>query len=284
MKKLKKQTHNKHKFIICFNKFIIMGSNFSSGIGIDSIQFIDENITYLLFQAPLSNDCAIRNLALEKNHHLKNINGFSTLEIKPESEKAKKILIFSHGNGCDILGMKKYLKNLADNLGITVVCYDYTGYGLSKGKPSEENCNLALESVINYYKNMYDESEITLVGQSLGTGVVSHYISKNNWKTPVILISPYKSIPRVICDIPYVESCFRHNTFSTIYNIKNIKCPLKIFHGLSDDVISCYHGKYIADNMPNKTFDPTFYPNTGHNDILEALTFQDYSKVIFYNK
>lgn len=260
-----------------------MGSTVSSSIGIDSIGSVDNNITYLIFQAPTKNAIGIRNLAFNQNHTLRDIDGFSTLEIKPRVELTKKVLIFSHGNGCDILGMSNYLESLANNLGITVVCYDYTGYGLSEGRPSEENCYLAIKTVISFYRRSYLEKDIILVGQSLGTGVVSNYISTNNWLSPVILISPYKSIPRVICDTSCVESSFKHNTFSTVYKLNKIKCPVKIFHGKADKVIDCSHGEYIFNHLPIKTFSPTYYDGIGHNDILGVISLNELREVIHSN-
>jgi pimeloyl-ACP methyl ester carboxylesterase len=255
-----------------------MGSTFS--FGIDSFQSVDDTVTYLVFQPPQSDKIVLRNLAFKNNYVLRNIDGFSTLEIKPNIIKINKILIFSHGNASDILTMSIYMENLANKLGITTVCYDYTGYGLSEGRPSEEQCYEALNAVIKFYRRAYMENEITLVGQSLGTGVVTHYISTHEWKTPVILISPYKSIPRVICDTSCAESSFKHNTFSTIYKLGNVKCPVKIFHGKSDEVIDCSHSEYIYEKLQIKTFEPTYYENIGHNDILNVITSNDYLNVI----
>lgn len=67
-----------------------MGSIFSSGFGIDSINCVDETITQLIFQAPTGNNLEIQNLALIKNNILTYINGFSTLEITPEHKFKKK--------------------------------------------------------------------------------------------------------------------------------------------------------------------------------------------------
>ena len=49
------------------------------------------------------------------------------------------------------------------------------------------------------------ESQITLIGQSLGTGIVVEYCKKTNWKNPIILLSPYKSIVRVQYDPHWLD-------------------------------------------------------------------------------
>lgn len=65
---------------------------------------------------------------------------------------------------------------------MTSVSYDYIGYGMSEGEPSEENCLKSLSLVVDYYNN-YKE---LLIGQSLGTGVVVDYVSTNEWTLPII--------------------------------------------------------------------------------------------------
>jgi hypothetical protein len=49
------------------------------------------------------------------------------------------------------------------------------------------------KNVVKKYKELgYD---LTLVGQSIGTGPTIDLVSKYKWKNPVILISPYISLP-----------------------------------------------------------------------------------------
>ena len=226
-----------------------MGSMFS--IGVDSISCIDDTITDSLFRPPQRNRRMITELSLKNNYKLREIEGISTLEINPRNKKYNKLLIFSHGNGTDILGMSSYLESLANGIGLQVVCYDYPGYGLSEGRPSEGKCFEAIDNVINFYRNFYSSKDILLVGQSLGTGVVMHFLATNDWTSPAILISPYKSIPRVIYDVP-LECSFRHNTFSTIYKLENITAPIKIFHGKSDELISYTHSQDIYEKLKIK--------------------------------
>ncbi len=51
-----------------------MGSMFSN-IGIDSLNSVDDTITYLLFCAPTGNNDRIRNLQFKRGHTLRNIDG-----------------------------------------------------------------------------------------------------------------------------------------------------------------------------------------------------------------
>ena len=253
-----------------------MGIFFSSleSCGIDSMSCTDDVITALLFMPPTDTKQEIRNMSQYNKCKLHNIqskdkNIISTIEVHPKKQSAvNKVVIFSHGNASDIYTFYNYLKYFSDTYVVLVVCYDYIGYGLSsEKKPSEEGCRESLEAVASYYVEKYGANNVVLVGQSLGTGVVVDYAMENEWSSAILLISPYKSIPRVIVDIP-IESSFRHNTFKSLYKIDSLICPVKIVHGKSDELIPAHHGQYLYDKLTNKSLAPYFVENAGHNDVL----------------
>ena len=164
---------------------------------------------------------------------------------KPDiSNGSEKYIVWTHGNSDNLCFMVPYLQQLQDDLNIGFIVFDYQGYGCSKGTPSENKCYDDIETVMNYainYLNI-DKKNLFLVGQSLGTGIVVHYSNKNSWTTPIILISPYKTIVKVIFD----SSCVRPiDKFQTENKIENLKCPVKIIHGKEDDLIKIKHG--LAD-------------------------------------
>jgi len=156
--------------------------------------------------------------------------------------------------------------------------YYYPSYGLSTGELNEFTCYQCLEDVIKYYKT-YTEN-ILLVGQSLGTGIVVDYVSKNQWTNPIILISPYKSIPKIITDYDWIEYLICKNKFASYLKISNANCSIKIFHGISDELINHTHSLELYNLMPNKKFKPTLFNNCGHNDILNKISFNEYKQIL----
>lgn len=255
----------------------------SISIGIDSLKFVQNIIQPILYPKPQTQEKLIKDLELNPRTKLYFIgnkkHGLITCFCEIKSNKlTDKVLIFSHGNGCDIYSMYSYLKSLADNLDVNVVCYDYPSYGLSKGELNEHTCYRSLHDVIWYYKNQ--TTKILLVGQSLGTGIVVDYISKNNWTQPVVLISPYKLIVKVITQINFIESLIVKNRFDTWNKISKCKCPIKIFHGKSDKVIEVSHGIDLYGKLPNKLLSAHFFSNCGHNDILNRISLENWTKLI----
>jgi pimeloyl-ACP methyl ester carboxylesterase len=207
------------------------------------------------------------NFPFNQNDYIEEV---SVMKIRPIIDNhPNKVIIFSHGNSSNIYTKAPYLKRLSDLLCINIICYDYPSYGDTNGLPTEKNCveclNIVIEDTLNYYKN------IILVGQSLGTGIVIDYVSNHKWLSPILLISPYKSIPRVITDNSIADSFTSQHCYQSIDKISNAICPIKIVHGEKDTLIPMSHANDLYILVANKQFLPTFIPDTGHNDILGKI-------------
>ena len=55
-------------------------------------------------------------------------------------------LLFSHGNAVDLGQMSSFYVGLSARLGVNILSYDYSGYGASKGKPTEKNTYADIEA------------------------------------------------------------------------------------------------------------------------------------------
>tara|TARA_B110000971_G_C20038806_1_gene516186 strand:+ start:5317 stop:6096 length:780 start_codon:yes stop_codon:yes gene_type:complete len=252
--------------------------------GLDSLKSVDDIITNVLYHPPAVNKELMYRIT--DRHNVKSLNvtknhvSINVLEVRPESnvEIKKNLIIFSHGNATNNFLMFDYCNTLANALGILVCSYDYPQYGLSKGKLNEKSCCTALKIVIDHYVSL--DFKITLVAQSIGTGVLIDYISKNDWTESIILISPYMSIPSVITNTTFIDCIIKQNRYDSITKIQKVKCKVKIFHGVNDEIINIYHAKMLYGNLRNKSIPPSWLPNCGHNDILLKITAQDYINVI----
>lgn len=260
-----------------------MGGFFS----IDSFSCSKNVINDMVFSPP--NPPSIKSFYdLEKSNDKIKIKKFKTndghyvfgIEITPNINKyISKVLIFSHGNGEDVYQNFNLMKILSNTLGITVLAYDYPGYGLSTGTATENNCYESLDVVIQYYQLL--NKKILLVGRSLGSGVtVECAVRQNNWKYPIILISAYKSIPRVILDYP-IESTISHFKFESIYKVDKLKCPVKLIHGTDDNLIPYTHSEDLYVRISNKKYPPTYINGAGHNNIFDfAESISEIKKVV----
>ena len=243
---------------------------------------IEDKVNELVFQPPQLDPT---NIKMDNIIFITyNNNTVPILHLKPII--GNKYIIWSHGNASNIHTMEPYLLELHNHLKVGIIAYDYQGYGLSNGQVSESNCYHDLEATVNFVLNQLGikQSDITLIGQSLGTGVVIDYLAKHDWFSPAILISPYKSISRVVTE-PSSISCISYladplDKFKSCTKITKVKCPIRIIHGTQDTLIDISHAKYLYDQLPDKSLTPIWIKRAGHNDILNKIKLRHIKEVI----
>jgi pimeloyl-ACP methyl ester carboxylesterase len=253
-----------------------MGNIFGYKLGIDSIASVDDFVTERVFQPPVRSDFILQTIsdANCETFFLKTVTGEDIHVFRYTIPGSNKLVIFSHGNASDVNTFSQYVAWFAKKYQVNAVVYDYPGYGQSSSTPSEENCYDAIDAVVNFYKERFDVKNIILIGQSLGTGITIHYAVQKKWTTPIVLISPYKSISRVVYDSwcsSAIDSAFSHNMFVSIDKVSKMKCSAKIYHGTHDTVIDISHGKDLYHKLPDKRFTPEWIDGANHGSILSAI-------------
>ena len=113
------------------------------------------------------------------------------------------------------------------------IAYDYPGYGLSTGTPSEESCYESIDTVYQYLLNELGRSpeRILIWGRSLGTGP-SCYLASQQKVGGIILETPFTSAFRTVTEIPLLPWDY----FNNLEHAKLISCPSLIIHGEWDEV------------------------------------------------
>ena len=89
-------------------------------------------------------------------------------------------LIVSHGNALDAAMFVPFGRRLRDTLGVNIVLYDYSGYGVSTGRASVRNVYADLEAVVDWCvaSRHADPKRIVLYGQSIGSAPTCRYAAK----------------------------------------------------------------------------------------------------------
>jgi len=191
----------------------------------------------------------------------------ATLETHP-------VIIVCHGNACDIGHMEDFGKTLCQSCACHVVLYEYPGYGLSIGSPSENSCMNGLINVIDHLNQQMaiPIQNMIFYGQSIGSGIAAFgykYCKITFKQSPagLVLISPYLSIKTLGKDILSTSYVPILDRLDTRENIKYCDTGLLIMHGDQDEVIPVNHGKELYDiaKCPVKTLD--IIENVGHDYI-----------------
>jgi abhydrolase domain-containing protein 17 len=215
---------------------------------------------------------------------------------KSEKRKAKKksnppYILWSHGNGCDLIESYPVMRALHSELGghVGIIMYDYEGYGLSSGNCRETNCYRDLELMVDYCTSKLEipKDRLFLLGHSLGTGVVVDYVSshKSDWKTPIILLSPYKTISRVMVDPHWMDLITNTlinsiDRFTSIDKIGEIDTPIIIYHGMKDALITYKHSVELR-NANKKRTTLVLLKKATHNDILTHIDPKEIWNIVF---
>lgn len=160
-----------------------------------------------------------------------------------QSDSSKGLVFYLHGNaGCiDSWGNCADVYT-ANNYDLFIL--DYRGFGKSQGRiSSEKQLYRDIQIVYDSLKTRYNEKNIVIVGYSIGTGLATHLAATNNPKT-LILQAPYFNLPDLAHKyIKIIPSFLIRYKLRTNRYIKEVKCPVTIFHGNRDEVI--YTGSSI---------------------------------------
>lgn len=174
-------------------------------------------------------------------------------------------LLYSHGNAEDI-GHSMQLFEQWNALGLGVVAYDYPGYGLSPGRPSEKSAQNALKHLWDHLlQSGTPSSSIVIVGRSIGSGP-SVWLAEKKQAAGLILISPLKSVYQVAFPLPF--PLFPRDRFPSIRRMPRIDTPLLVIHGENDEVIPAHHGKALYQASAASDKNLIIIPETRHNDLF----------------
>ncbi len=179
---------------------------------------------------------------------------------------SKGVILYLHGNR----GSNRRCLRQAEmfmGMGYDLFMPDYRGYGKSDGNIESEKQLLSdVQQVYDYLSARYDESQITIVGYSLGTGMAS-YLAAHNDPARLCLIAPYTSFidlknqwTRLIPDF-LVKYPLNNEKY-----LAKVSCPVQLFHGTEDEVIPYQSSEVLSQLSP--AIQLTTLDQTGHRRAI----------------
>ncbi|WP_299526352.1 alpha/beta hydrolase [Winogradskyella sp.] len=191
-----------------------------------------------------------------------------------KAEHSKGVILYFHGNAGDLSRWGKITAYfVARNYDVLVM--DYRTYGKSTGKLTEAAFYKDAQYCYDYLLQQYSESEITLYGRSLGTGLASYLASNNNPKQ-LILETPYYSILDVAKHrFPMfpVKPLLKYR-FPTYEYLPEARCPITIIHGTDDNVVPYTSGKKLSE-LGIHNMDFVTVQGGNHNNLVEFEAYHD---------
>jgi abhydrolase domain-containing protein 17 len=171
------------------------------------------------------------------------------------------LILFSHGNAENIEQGMDFLRALRD-AGFSVLAYDYSGYGLSTGRPTERAAYADADAAYAWLTRRGVPPERIIVhGRSLGGAVAADLASRR----PIgrlVLESTFTSAYRVARLHPWIP----FDRFRTADKLPRVTAPVLVIHGTDDEVIRFWHGErlYALARGPKRRF---WVPGATHNDL-----------------
>ena len=164
-------------------------------------------------------------------------------------DRPRAVILFSHGNGGNLSHRADTARILNELVGVSVMLYDYRGYGRSEGRPNEqgimEDARAAREWLAQ--RERIAPEDIVLVGRSLG-GAVAVDLAQDGARG-LILESTFTSIPDM-ASVHYPWLPFRRlirNRFDSAQKIGNYHGPLLQSHGKADRIVPFEIGQRLHE-------------------------------------
>lgn len=196
----------------------------------------------------------------------------------------KNVVLYNHGNRDHL----QFYWDRAEHfyaMGFNVFIYDYEGYGMSEGEPTESAIYADATAAYEYLKSVrgFSDGQITVYGFSLG-GAPSTYLAASIF-TPhrLILEAPFASASSLtqsgtLLDLP--GTFVMEGTYNNAERIRANIAPLLVLHGTDDTFIDLEkNGKVIYNNaVSEKQF--IAVKGAGHSTIPSTMGVETYRQTV----
>lgn len=259
-----------------------------------------------LFMCPRLNEPLVNSILFHPNHREQHDQWMMTISnVKAEEvsipvgdavvnglfykvDGAPDVVLFSHGNASDINNRFPKIKAMID-CGISVLAYDYRGYGKSTGEPSIkgviEDGTAAYDFLTN--QKYYTAQNIVLYGESVGTGVSTEIARKRECKAIILesgFTSPERRAKEKISFLNlYPSFLMMDPTLDNLDYARGKHPPLLLFAGKLDTMIPSDHSETIFAQATEPK-ELVIGPNSSHNDFSQDWKLYTSSLEAFIKK
>ncbi len=179
--------------------------------------------------------------------------------------------LFAHGNAGHLADRAYTARMLAQDMGVSVLMFDYRGYGRSEGSPNEVGVLADARAARAWLAKRagIDERDVVLMGESIGGAVMVDLAADG--ARGLILENTFTSVPDVAAHhYPWLPvRLLIQSQFDSANKITRYHGPLLQCHGDADEIVPLEFGERLfqAANEP-KQF--VLIPGGNHNDGRRA--------------
>ncbi len=155
------------------------------------------------------------------------------------------LLLWFHGNGGNITGRAPMAAELARR-GISVLLFDYRGYGKSEGTPAEEALYDDSEAAYEFAAARFDD--IALYGESLG-GPYAASVARHHRVRCVVIENSFPSLREIGNAVYPPFGWFAPFAMNTAGWLNEARVPVLVIHGRRDQVIPFRLGMRLFEKL-----------------------------------
>ena len=203
---------------------------------------------------------------LFKNSNGTELNGWF---LTPKSGTPEITILHLHGNEGNLLTQYKAVAPLVKN-GFQIFLFDYSGFGFSEGKATQQNILVDALSAVDFVKSRLETKQTKLViyGQSAGGHLASVVAEKKKSLIDGLIIEGAFSSPKDIAaytlkkkiGLGFIGRALTKSDYDALTSIKKFQKPVLIIHSKEDKEVPFYMSQKLYNHANNPK---QFYPITG---------------------
>lgn len=182
----------------------------------------------------------------------------------------KQCLIHFYAGNENLAKMGSFIETCRDH-GLSVLMFDYRGYGASRGRPRESAFYSDAELIYDWLRERYPEYQAIVSGRALGTAVAI-YLAQHRDVQGLILFSPFTNMMEVVSDVfPKDEIVIEEAmpfVFDNLERIRKVKCPILLVTGSQDATVPA-HMTRALEAAVKSSLTRLDVPGAGHQDLFE---------------
>jgi hypothetical protein len=189
-------------------------------------------------------------------------------------DASRGLVFFLHGRGSTVADCTPQMK-LYNEFGYDFFVFDYRGFGKSEGNiRSLEQFFNDVRSIYAHLKNRYEEKNMVIAGNSLGTAPAAKIASEHNPGLLILECGYYDPVASARKRAPLMPlSILLKYKFRNFEYVSSTKVPIAIFHGLKDEAVPYTNALLLQQHL--KPGDKVILlEGEGHGDFTGNAIYQ----------
>lgn len=172
-------------------------------------------------------------------------------------------VLVANGNAGDRSG-RAPLASALNQRGLSVLLFDYRGYGGNAGSPSEDGLKRDIRAARQFLTGE-TAAPLIYVGESLGAAVVAELATEHP-PAGMVLRSPFVSLADVgRVHYPYLPvGALLKDRYPVAEHVARVRSPITVVYGTADEIVPPAQSQAVADAANAAAVVPV--PGADHND------------------